>query len=523
MPHRPARSQLTPRAVLYLRVSTEEQTVGMSLAVQERDCRQFCERQGIAIDRVFIEPGESAKTDARPAFQAMVAYAKAGGITHCVVWKLDRFSRLAQDALVYRAALSTVGIVLNSATEPIGDDPVGRLMGTFLAGIAEYDNDVKAQRVIASMARLQEAGYWTHQAPLGYALARDDGRPTLVHDRATAPLLRSTMGLIADRHATPLQALAIAHEQGLRTRGGRLVSPSRWYEMLADPVYCGLIRTKLTGNRSFRGRWEPIITAETWSALQQVLKAERTVRLRRTVETDFPLRGFLHCGCGSTMTASLSTGRSGQKHAYYHCRKSGAEHARLRVDQADEVLAEALGEVSTAFAPMVACIRAFTLATVRQEQAEAAALAETQIRRAQQLDGMRGRLMDAMLAGAVSQEAYVAKDTALRAELAEAKQQGGQAMMTDGEIEAVMIEAERILADLPAVSNRLDRTSRHALMRLLWPRGLKVGRDGVRTAASGCVFADLTSGIAADSGLAPHAGLVSNLLTIYRRIVEIAA
>lgn len=116
-----------------------------------------------------------------------------------------------------------------------------------------------------------------------------------------------------------------------------------------------------------------------------------------------------------------------------------------------------------------------------------------------------------------------AKDAALRAELAEAKQQGGQALMTDGEIEAVMIEAERILADLPAVSNRLDRTGRHALMRLLWPKGLTVGRDGVRTAASDCVFADLTSGIAADSGLAPHAGRVSNLLTIYRRIVEIAA
>ena len=63
-------------AVIYLRVSTEDQTRGMSLESQEAICRDYCSRQRITVDRIFVDRWLSAKTDEREAFQAMIAYCR---------------------------------------------------------------------------------------------------------------------------------------------------------------------------------------------------------------------------------------------------------------------------------------------------------------------------------------------------------------------------------------------------------------------------------------------------------------
>ena len=57
-------------AVLYVRVSTAEQVDNYSLATQERACRDYCEREGLTVDRVFREEGESAKTANRTQLRA---------------------------------------------------------------------------------------------------------------------------------------------------------------------------------------------------------------------------------------------------------------------------------------------------------------------------------------------------------------------------------------------------------------------------------------------------------------------
>ena len=50
------------RAFIYVRVSTQEQTNNLSLDTQRRLCIDYCERNGISVDRIFTEEGESAKT-----------------------------------------------------------------------------------------------------------------------------------------------------------------------------------------------------------------------------------------------------------------------------------------------------------------------------------------------------------------------------------------------------------------------------------------------------------------------------
>jgi len=51
-------------AVIYTRVSSEEQVNNMSLGEQERICREFIAHrpENLTVDKVFVEEGESAKT-----------------------------------------------------------------------------------------------------------------------------------------------------------------------------------------------------------------------------------------------------------------------------------------------------------------------------------------------------------------------------------------------------------------------------------------------------------------------------
>src|SRR5690242_2374968 len=133
------------RAVLYCRVSTVEQTQNLSLQTQESACRTYASREGYEVAAVFVDRGESAKTADRPGFQRMLAFCRKGkGTPHAViVYGLSRFSRNNADHHAIAALLRGQGIALRSVTEPIDDSAAGRFMEAVIAGMAQFDNDLR--------------------------------------------------------------------------------------------------------------------------------------------------------------------------------------------------------------------------------------------------------------------------------------------------------------------------------------------------------------------------------------------
>ncbi len=57
-------------AVIYVRVSTKEQTENLSLPTQLRACEEYCRRQGYEVLDRFHEEGESAKTTGAASFRS---------------------------------------------------------------------------------------------------------------------------------------------------------------------------------------------------------------------------------------------------------------------------------------------------------------------------------------------------------------------------------------------------------------------------------------------------------------------
>ena len=75
-------SPSTPRAVLYLRVSTGRQAEhDLSIPDQRSQLQSWCSRQGYQIVAEFVEAGVSAVDDRRPVFQQMIERACDGDLT----------------------------------------------------------------------------------------------------------------------------------------------------------------------------------------------------------------------------------------------------------------------------------------------------------------------------------------------------------------------------------------------------------------------------------------------------------
>jgi site-specific DNA recombinase len=310
------------RAVIYCRVSTKEQTKNSSLPVQEKACREYCEREGYEVAALFVDEGESAKTIDRPKFQPLLAFCrdKKNRINMVVVNSISRFARDKFSHVTVRTLLSRLNITLRSVSEPIDDSPTGKLVEGILSTIAQFENDDKAVRTKKGMKEALERGSWPFPTTLGYLkIPQENGRSKVEHDPETAPLIKQAFELFASGRYERAEVLRIVSASGLRTKKGRKLSQQSFSNMLKNPFYAGKL---VVGQweADCKGAFEPIVSNETFRLVQAILAGRRpssTPRLRS--HPDFPLRHFVSCGaCERPLTGSWSKGRN-NSYAYYHC------------------------------------------------------------------------------------------------------------------------------------------------------------------------------------------------------------
>jgi len=329
---------MTAKAIIYVRVSDARQVDNTSLVSQQDVCRDWCDRNGLEVARVFIERGESAKSADRSEFQAMFEFLRQcakGSISHVVVDKFDRFSRNVEHGAEYRLRLRKLGIVLRSATEATDDSPAGKFLTTMLSAAGQFDNDTRAERTMSGMKNRLKAGRWQWPAPTGYLPGSKSG-PSMVHDPIRGPLVKELFRLVSTGEHTKASALTAVTELGLRSRTGAPLTQETIRKMLVNPLYTGEILIAGWG-QSVRGDFEPLVDQVTFELVQMVLMGRAPAPVAHIRERDaFPLRGLIRCkDCGELVTASLSTGKLGKKFGYYRChRVKGHLNVRAEVVEA---------------------------------------------------------------------------------------------------------------------------------------------------------------------------------------------
>ena len=329
---------MNPAAVIYVRVSSEEQVRGTSLATQERDCRAACARLGFSVASVYRDEGKSAKsTVGRDGLAAAVAECQRTGAA-LVVYKFDRLARNTADALSVRDALLARGCRIVSCTEgEAAASPLAKAMFGMASIFAELDNAQRAERSRRGMAERAEAGGWCFRAPVGFVLARTPaGVPVLAPDERAAPAIRAAFAALADGSARELDAAR-------RIMAGTGCTRKTAYAMLRAPIYKGVLPAgKLGPERA--AAFPGLVDAATWDAAQANLSTAQVGIRRMKANPATPLAGVLFCAeCGHALVGGFSRGRHGGRHGYYRCPRCGVS---IRLDKAEADVRAALRAVA---------------------------------------------------------------------------------------------------------------------------------------------------------------------------------
>ena len=129
---------------IYLRVSTRRQDT----ASQVPELRRWAESHDG--DSLWYHDTYTGTSMERPGFRRMMRDIEQGRVDTLVVWRLDRLGRTAKGLTslfedLVRCKVNLIGLKdgLDLVT------PSGRLMANILAGVAAYETEVRAERILA--------------------------------------------------------------------------------------------------------------------------------------------------------------------------------------------------------------------------------------------------------------------------------------------------------------------------------------------------------------------------------------
>ncbi|MDV5296256.1 recombinase family protein [Klebsiella michiganensis] len=124
------------RAAIYCRVSTADQ----SCERQEFDLRAFAGRAGYDVVGIFKETGSGTKLD-RAERKKVLALAQSRQIDAILVTELSRWGRSTLDLLNTLRELENwkVSVIAMNGMAFDLSSPYGRMLATFLSGIAEFE------------------------------------------------------------------------------------------------------------------------------------------------------------------------------------------------------------------------------------------------------------------------------------------------------------------------------------------------------------------------------------------------
>lgn len=479
------------KAVIYCRVSTKEQVQNLSLPTQKKLCTEYCVKNGYEVDQIFVDEGESAKSVERKEFRKLLEYCrqKKGQIQTLVVYNLSRFSRNTTDHFAIRTLLSGFGITLRSVTEPTDESPMRKFMETILAGVAQFDNDIKAKRTIAGMKAAIDKGRWTFQAPLGFLNAHDPaGQSTLVHDLAQSLLVKKAFELYAIGQHSKIEVLRIVSNMGLKTRKGKNVTSQTFGNILRNPQYAGWISVTEWGEPK-RGNFEPLISQEIFEKVQLLLDGKHISLVPHSRNhPDFPLRRFVRCSkCGKPLTGSWSKGRA-KPYPYYRCPNFQCKGVNVR----KEKIENEFGIIMEKLQLKPEYLRLFTqivLDVWKQKQADVLRQRAFLEKQLGELTDRKEQLIEAFIyKKEIDKAIFQEQLDKLKEEMTLAEIQINEVRIEELDVEMVLNFSQYLFLNAARLWTEASLDQKQRLQKVLFPEGLTYGNEGFGTAKTSLVF-----------------------------------
>lgn len=474
-------------AIIYTRVSTKNQAEeGYSLAGQEKDCKVFAEMNGYKVSRVFVEKGESAKTQDRTELQNLMKFCVANkkNIDAIIIWKIDRLTRDIKDFYSLQEFFAKLNIKVLFARENNGDSATDKLTRNLMGVLAQYENDQKSERVTNGMKTAFLQGHWMWKAPIGYIMKNGNIEP----DPKTAHHIKKIFKLFATGMYMQTQIIKIMADDGLKINTNLLC------RMLKNPLYNGYMYKKEWSEEPIRGIFEPLISEAEFKKVQDILNGKKPViTTYNRNNPEFPLRQFITCpNCNQPLTGSKSRGRK-ERYAYYHCHhKDCCINFRIRKERLEDAFVDYLKFIK----PERNLLNLFeaTVKDVYNEKLSERLNTQKRVHeKLIELKTRKSKLIDCRLDGTISEEDYMFKTEQLAEEIQEHEFRLREIDEIDNDLCKCLKYACKMIENIDTLWINGDLDLKQRLQKLIFPKGLSYNLSDFRTAEISSLFIKIGS------------------------------
>ena len=335
---------MTELAVIYARVSTQEQGDNYSLPTQLEAGRNYAAQRGYVVLSEFADQFTGTEMD-RPAFAQMkdlIALQKAQVV---IVYDVDRFSRINKNQAILEKEIEDLGARVEYVIGNYDGSAEGDLTKHIKAAIAEYEVRQRSERVRRGRQGKLRAGYVMMsnlRTPYGYSYVSEPHKGHLVIVEEEAVVVRQIYEWLLD--GTSCYTIAkMLSERGIPTRGDQKAgvikeaqfgawAPATVTKMVRNPVYKGQWTYGKTKGVKKNGRKKyvptdpsqqtivetpAIVDCATWDEAQLCL-ARNKVNAKRNAKHEYLLRGLIVCSCGRRWVGVY---RPLFKRGYYRCQQ----------------------------------------------------------------------------------------------------------------------------------------------------------------------------------------------------------
>jgi DNA invertase Pin-like site-specific DNA recombinase len=470
------------KAIIYLRVSSEEQVDNFSLDTQEEICRKEAEKRNYSVIEIFREEGRSAKTIAgRPVLINLLEYCrKKKNQVHAVfVYRLDRVSRQTADYLAIRKKLTENGVTIISATEPTGDSPTEKLVETILAGFAQLDNDIRSERAKNGLRARFLSGLISGKAPIGYKFQAGYA----VKDSETWDNMKKAWDLMATGTKSTREMAEIMNDWGMREVRGIKVYKIRSQttcRIFRLKFYFGIVTSEKYPEQ-VKGQHVPMITEDQFYKVQAILDGRnlnKTALAKRTFENiEFPLRRIIKCSkCGLGLTGAYSKGRHGGKYAYYFC-GSRCNHKSLAVKDVEGALMTAMKKVE----PKTQSLNLFLEFVYKMFHERLSRLTKIKNEADDEIDrlkALRKMLVEKNISGVYSDEIFKEQNSIIEDKIIKAQIAKEDSTIDRYNVEDLTSFMKTLLADLGETYRRSNIKQLKVLLGSMYPDGISWDYSG---------------------------------------------
>jgi DNA invertase Pin-like site-specific DNA recombinase len=167
----------------YVRVSHRDQ----SHASQMPELERWAEAHDGPVE--WFKDTFSGRTMDRPGMERLLIELRAGRLSRIVVWRLDRLGRTTQGLCQLFDELQERKVDLVSLKDGFSlSSPAGRLHARILASVAEYETEIRAERVHAGQEVARRKGKTWGGSEKGWRWRVTDEQVTAILEMKTAAM-----------------------------------------------------------------------------------------------------------------------------------------------------------------------------------------------------------------------------------------------------------------------------------------------------------------------------------------------